>query len=251
MSVLAIDVEALSVRLGRHLALDRLTLALPEGAFLAILGPNGGGKTTLLKVLLGLIAPNEGRARVFGQAPADVAPQWIGYVPQVKTLDRSFPALSLELVVSGLRARWPARIGRSERQAALEALGRVGAAHLADRPIAQLSGGELQRVFLARSFARGPRLVLLDEPAAGMDVAGEADMYALLEAYQRTSGATVLMVTHDWEAARHHAGHVLVLNRRAISFGPPAAALGEAFMRQAFGHIGHDHAMMHGATGDD
>jgi len=240
----AVRLEGLTVRYGSYLALEDLTFEIPEGAFVAIVGPNGAGKSTLLKVILGLVRPESGRVLLWGRPPQQVPPEWIGYVPQFKTLDRSFPALALELVVNGLRRRWPARVSPREREAALSALARVQAAHLAERRLARLSGGELQRVYLARAFVRRPRLLLLDEPATGMDVLGEADMYRLLEAYAEETGATILMITHDWEAAYHHATHVLVLNRRLIGFGPPERALSEECLRRAFGHVGHEHALV-------
>lgn len=215
---------------------------MPEGAFVAVVGPNGAGKSTLFKVLLGLL-PFQGEVRVFGRRPKEVDPGLLGYVPQIKTFDRSFPALSLELVVSEIRRAWPFRVTRKERARALEALEEVGALELAERPLGRLSGGQLQRVFLARALVKRPRLLLLDEPATGIDPLGEQDLYRLLEAYQARSGATVLMITHDWEAAFHHATHVLVLNRDVIGFGPPERALSEECLRRAFGHLGHAHAI--------
>jgi len=161
----------------------------------------------------------------------------------MKTMDRSFPALSIELVLTGLTPRWPWRIQKSGYQKALVALEQVGAAHLARRPVGRLSGGELQRICLARSIVRQPQLVMLDEPATGIDAVGEADMYRRLEAYQKKSGATILMITHDWHTATHHANHVLLLNQKQISFGPPEVALSEDFLRMAFGHIGHEHQL--------
>jgi zinc transport system ATP-binding protein len=234
-------VENLSVRFGDHVALTDVNLSVPDGAFVAIVGPNGGGKSTFLKVLLGLLPPTTGAVRIWGQEPREVAPELLGYVPQVKTMDRTFPALSIELVMTGVTRRWPWLPRRRARQEALAALERVGAAHLAQRPLAKLSGGELQRVCLARSMVRRPKLVMLDEPATGIDVIGEADMYHMLESYQQESGATLLMVTHDWHAATHHADLVLLLNRAQIGFGPPQQALNEDNLRAAFGHIGHAH----------
>jgi zinc transport system ATP-binding protein len=238
-----IEIEDLSIRFGEHLALMNLTLRIERGSFVAIVGPNGSGKSTLLRVLLGLIRPTGGRVSLFGAPPHKVDPAEIDYVPQLKTLDRSFPALAIELVVSGLRRSWPRRPSPEETARALQMLERVGAGHLARRPIGQLSGGELQRVYLARGFVRDPRLILLDEPATGMDVTGEADMYHILEKYQERAGATVLMVTHDWGAALHHATHVLLLNRRLVSYGSPSEALREHNLREAFGHLGHAHGM--------
>jgi zinc transport system ATP-binding protein len=243
MSHHVVNVDSMSVEIGDHLALCNLSLQIPDGTFVAIVGPNGAGKSTFLKVLLGLIKPTSGHVEVFGKHPKNVTPKMIGYVPQVKTMDRSFPALSIELVYTGLTQRWPWRFKKERRQQALAALEQVGAAHLADRPIGRLSGGELQRICLARSFVHSPKLMMLDEPATGIDAVGEEDMYRMLEDYQHKSGATVLMITHDWHAATHHADYVLLLNRKQISFGTPGEALNEDFLRKAYGHIGHKHEL--------
>lgn len=240
----AVETQGLAVRFGQYQALEDVSLKVPEGSFVAVVGPNGAGKSTLLKALLGLV-PFRGEVRIFGRPLGQADPFWFGYVPQIKTFDRTFPALALELVVSGLRRAWPFRVGEEERRRALEALGRVGALELAHRPLGRLSGGQLQRVYLARALVRRPRLLLLDEPATGVDRLGEVDLYRHLEAYQEETGATILMITHDWEAA-HHASHVLVLNRRVIGFGPPERALSEECLRQAFGHLGHEHALFLG-----
>lgn len=239
--MVALEVQRLSVRFGEFQALEGVSLAIPEGAFVAIVGPNGAGKSTLLKAILGLL-PFRGEVRVYGRPLGEADPLWFGYVPQIKTFDRTFPALALELVATGLRRRWPFRLSPRERAQALEALERVGAEGLAHRPLGRLSGGQLQRVYLARALVRRPRILLLDEPATGVDRVGEVDLYRYLEAYQAETGATVLMITHDWEAA-HHASHVLVLNRRVVGFGPPEKALSEECLRQAFGHLGHVHSL--------
>lgn len=238
----ALHVHRVSVRFGDALVLDGVDFDLPAGHFLAIVGPNGAGKSTLVKVILGLVAPQRGHAAVFGRDAGD-APERIGYVPQLKTFDRTFPASAVELVVSGIRRRWPVRVGRRERERALAALADVGAERLADRPLARLSGGELQRAFLARALVREPDLVLLDEPATGVDFLAEHDLYDLLERYQARRGATVAMVTHDLAAARFHASRVLVLNRRLHGFGLPEDVLCDACLQEAFGHLGHRHAV--------
>jgi zinc transport system ATP-binding protein len=238
----ALTVSQLTVRFGDFTALEDVTFSLPEGAFLAIIGPNGAGKSTLLNVLLGLRPPTSGEVQVFETAPGALPGPQLGYIPQVKTLDRSFPGVALELVATGLHRTWPWRISVAQRAQALAALEQTGAANVADRPIAKLSGGELQRVYLARSLVRRPRLMVLDEPAAGMDVIGEADMYHRLGHYQEQTGATVVMITHDWEGARFHATHVLLLNRALIGFGPPAEVAREENLLRVFGHRGHVHA---------
>ena len=243
MSPIFVKVEDLTVKMGSHPVLCDLNLEIPGGKFVAIVGPNGAGKSTLFKVLLGIVKPESGNVRIFDKNVHDVPPEWIGYVPQVKTMDRSFPALSIELVLTGIRSTWPWRPDRNSRETALAALRQVDAEHLAQRSIAGLSGGELQRVCLARSIARSPRLVMLDEPATGIDSVGEADMYEQLETYQRSSGATIIMITHDWHAATHHADLVLLLNKEQISFGAPSDVLTEKNLRRAFGHIGHKHKL--------
>jgi len=245
----AIETQRLTVRLGAFTALEDLTLQLNEGEFIALLGPNGAGKSTLLRVLLGLVRPTAGTARVLGKPPASVPASEIGYVPQVKTLDRSFPAVSCELVASGRTRRWPWRLGGCAHGMAEDALRAAGAAHLTHRSVSVLSSGELQRVYLARAMARQPRLILLDEPAAGVDVAGEADMHHVLEDYRRDTGATVLMVTHDLDTAFHHASCAILLNRRLITCGAPNAVLTDEHLRSAFGHSGHAHMMWRGGGG--
>ena len=235
----ALEVRELSVRYGRHVAFRGVDFRVEPGSFVCVLGPNGSGKTSLIKVLAGILAPSAGHIRRVDGGGHDA----VGYVPQVKMLDRSFPATALELVVSGLRGRWPFRVTAQERARALETLRRVGGEHLSERQLASLSGGELQRIYLARSLTRQPGLVLLDEPATGIDAAGARDLFDVLEEYQHQRRATVIMVTHDWNAAFHHATHVLLLNRHQISFGPSHAVLTEKNLRQAFGHVGHAHGM--------
>lgn len=231
-AVQAID---LSLFLGETEALASVSCCIQEGEFVALLGPNGAGKSTFLKVLLGLLRPNRGMALVFEKKPEKVSPQWIGYVPQVKTLDRSFPAVARELVITGISQTWTRWLRADHGRKAAEALEMVGAAHLQQRSISSLSGGELQRIYLARSLVRRPRLVLLDEPVTGVDTLGESDFYRILKNYQQMTRATVLMVTHDLEVASRHAQRVMVLNHRLISFGPPAEALCEECLQQAYG----------------
>jgi zinc transport system ATP-binding protein len=239
----ALHVHNVSVRFGKVEALTNVSLDLEPGKTLAIVGPNGAGKSTLIKVALGLLRATTGHTAVFGR-DAGEEPYRIGYVPQLKTFDRTFPASSVELVVSGLRGSWPARIRPAERAAAAEALGLVGAAHLIDRVLAQLSGGELQRIYLARALVRRPGLVLLDEPATGVDFLAEHDLHDLLERYQEESGAAIVMITHDLTAARYHADSVALLNRSLFAFGPPEEVLTDEELKLAYGHRGHAHHVL-------
>jgi zinc transport system ATP-binding protein len=236
----------LGVQFGDHSVLEGITFEAEAGDLVAVVGPNGAGKSTLIRAVLGLVTPDTGRVRIFGQSPSEVDPGLVGYVPQVKGLDRTFPARALDLVLTALHQRWPFRIRPAERDRAQAALARVGAEHLSNRALDGLSGGELQRVYLARSLARQPRLILLDEPATGIDVAGAADLYDVLENDQAARNTTIVMVTHDWNAAYHHATHVLLVDGRQVGFGSPPDVLTDACLREAFGHTGHAHAMLMG-----
>ncbi len=241
MSNAAIEVSGLTVRLGGFTALDGVSFTALPGETVAVLGPNGAGKTTLIHVLLGLVQPTAGSIEILGKPPLQAPAKHIGYVPQLKTVDRGFPAVTCELVASGRRRSWPGRLTQSEHRETTRALEMVGAPNLCHKPLRWLSGGELQRVYLARALVRKPKLLLLDEPATGIDLVGEDDMYEYIEQYQRESGCAVLMVTHDWLAAQHHAAKALLLNRAVVGFGTPAEALSDSHMRQAFGHEGHVH----------
>ncbi|GEM49710.1 ABC transporter ATP-binding protein [Deinococcus cellulosilyticus NBRC 106333 = KACC 11606] len=240
MQETAIETQGLRVRFGDFVALDNLTLQIPSGAFLAVVGPNGAGKSTFMKTLLGLVTPETGQVKVLGRPPG-AFPDQIGYVPQIKTFDRSFPAVAIELVLSGVRQAWPGPLRGPERKLAIEALERVGADRLAERPLGRLSGGELQRVYLARALVRRPKLILLDEPATGIDALGEKDMYHMLEAYRKESAATIAMITHDFDVARYHASYVVVLNRTLYGCGHPSTALCEDCLSRAYGHGKHGH----------
>jgi zinc transport system ATP-binding protein len=246
MAEYALQIENLAVEFLNHPVFRNLTLKLPAGEFLAIIGPNGAGKSCLVKVILGLLKPGAGTVRVKDKTPADVPADWIGYVPQVKTIDRSFPGRAIELVVTGLCKSWPWRISQDHKAKAKAALERVGAGHLAERPIGKLSGGELQRVFLARCLVRKPKLIVLDEPATGIDVTLVTDMYGLLEEIRQEMGATIVMVTHDLAAASYHADKVLLINQEAICYGTPAECLTDEHLRRTFGHTGHAHLMLTG-----
>ncbi|MBX7257829.1 MAG: metal ABC transporter ATP-binding protein [Candidatus Hydrogenedentes bacterium] len=239
MSADAISVESLTVKYGNFEALKDISFSAPEGAFIAVIGPNGSGKTTLLNTLVGLQEPTHGSLRLFGAPPNELPATSLGYVPQVKMLDRTFPARALDLVLTGLSRGWPWRIPKQSREIALQAMKRTKIDHLADHSIATLSGGELQRVYLARCLVRSPKLMVLDEPGAGMDLVGEMEMYHILEDYQREKGTTVVMITHDWEGARTHASHVLLIDHQLLGYGPAAEVAQEERLLRVFGFAGH------------
>ncbi|MDH5655199.1 MAG: metal ABC transporter ATP-binding protein [Spirochaetia bacterium] len=242
----AVSVKNLSVNFHEHTVLDNISFKLPDRSFTVIVGPNGSGKSTLIRSLLGIIEPEKGEIRIYDRTPSGINPEWMGYVPQTKTLDRNFPGIALELVVSGLRRSWPFFIKQNEKEKAQSALSRVGALHLSNRPLTRLSGGELQRIYLARSIIHNPRIILLDEPMTGIDAAGEADSYRLFD--ELNKDMTLIMVTHDLETAFHHASHVMVLNKKLIGYGKPEECLTGECLRIAFGHVGHSHPRLKGAA---
>lgn len=240
-----ISAQKLSVNFDAFSALSDINFAIPRGAFLAIIGPNGAGKSTLIKLIIGILKPDSGVLQIEGSKPGDKTAARVGYVPQFKNMNRHFPALAEELVYSGLKSQWPWRIKSENKELVAEALRTVKAEKLALQPIKQLSGGEIQRVCLARSIVNKPDIIVLDEPATGIDMVGEADMYNLLETYQNENKATIIMITHDWHAARHHASHVLLINKYQIAFGNPGETLSDSNLRKAFGHTGHHHTQIH------
>jgi zinc transport system ATP-binding protein len=181
-------------------AVEGISLRVEAGEMLAIVGPNGGGKSTLLKIMLGLLHGYTGNARVFGRTPDEARREGIvGYVPQRSGAALDFPVsarqaalMSATARISGLQAT-----PRAAREAVDESLRRVGAAEFADRPVGTLSGGQLQRVFIARALACRPKILALDEPLVGVDAAGQQRFGELLAELRRELGLTILLVSHD------------------------------------------------------
>lgn len=239
MTDVAVELRGIAKSYGPIQVLRSVDLEIARGSFTAIIGPNGAGKSTLLHIIAGLLEPSSGAVRVLGQRPNQVYGNTMGFVPQAKTLDRAFPALAIELVVTGVLRRWPWRIAAAHRERAIHALRMVGVERLANQPIRHLSGGELQRVYLARCLVREPSIIILDEPGAGLDIAGEADMYHILAHYLDHHDATVIMITHDWEGARVHASHALLIDQTVLAYGDPKEVLDEHNLLRVFGHAGH------------
>jgi zinc transport system ATP-binding protein len=240
-----VEVRDLSVSLGSRDVVSGVSFSASEGDLVAVIGPNGSGKSTLVRALVKLVNPARGTIRILGQA--NPGPGEIGYVPQIKGLDRTFPAQAIELVGSARNGSWPGILNAETRRWSTNALERVGAGHLAEKQVSQLSGGELQRVYLARALARDIRVLILDEPESGIDASGTTDLYAQLDIFRTRSSGTVVLVTHDWDVAVHHATHVLLMRNSQISFGKPSVALTESSVRAAFGHVGHEHRVKTGS----
>lgn len=199
--------------------LQDITWQVSAGDFVALVGPNGGGKTTLLKLIMGHHAPSSGTVRVFGREPEGCC-GIIAYVPQSLRFDRQFPITSLEVVLMGRLSHlpWYGRYRADDRERALAALEQVGLPECMNMPFSELSGGQRQRILIARALASDPQLLLLDEPTASVDVQAEADIYRLLSGLQ--GKMTIVMVTHDLQAAIKMVGHVACVQRSLRLLAP-------------------------------
>jgi zinc transport system ATP-binding protein len=218
--------------------LSGITLAVNTGERLGILGPNGGGKSTLLKLTLGLLRPQGGAIRVFGVSPEEARQRrLIGYVPQRVEAELTFPLSVRQVVAMSASLGFSpfAGIGRAGREAVAEALELVGASALADRPIGKLSGGQLQRVMIARALAARPRLLLLDEPTVGIDIAGQQRFSELLRSLHDRLGLTIIVVSHDIRTIAAGSDRVACLSRTLHSHVAPAG-LTPAVLAEVFSH---------------
>lgn len=207
-----IDIKNLDFAYDGEPVLEDINLSIQPLDFVAMVGPNGGGKTTLLKLLLGLLTPLRGTVRIDGKSP-QAASQCIGYVPQNVNLNHSFPITAIDVVMMGqLDPQKPfSRRNASNRRDALAALDRMGMAAYADKKIGLLSGGQRQRVFIARALVTAPKLLLLDEPTASIDTKGQADFYRLLQ--ELNQDVTVLVVSHDLLAVSRYVKSVACVNK--------------------------------------
>lgn len=213
-----LDLTKVSKRFGGKVVLEDVTFHVPIGEFLCLCGPNGAGKSTLLKVVLGLLEPDSGTVRIAG-LPPEKGRSKIGYVPQRKAFDRDFPASPVEVIVANVRGQWPVRITKAEREVAMAMLERTGAAKLADAQMRDLSGGETQRVFLARALATKPDLLILDEPTAGVDVGGRAAIVDLMAEISASDSIAAILVTHNLQAIARCAERVVYLERTVKAWG--------------------------------
>jgi zinc transport system ATP-binding protein len=212
-----IEVEDLWLKRNGEEILEGINLRIMPGDVYAIIGPNGGGKTTLLKVILGLIPPDRGTVRILGGQPREKR-HLLGYVPQLRTFDFHYPISVREMVLSGLLGRKTGILKTftaADTMLADKALATMGISHLAGRAIRDLSGGEQQRVVIARALVGDPQVLLLDEPTVFVDAPTETQFYDILGNLARTM--TIVMVTHDIGVIVSHVTKVACLNRRLFT----------------------------------
>lgn len=257
----AVEYEGVTFSYGRggatpedRLVLDNVTLKVRAGERLGVLGPNGGGKTTLLKLTLGLLGGYRGRIRVLGMDPERARRERvIGYVPQRIEAELAFPLSARQVVAMSAARGLPAwrRLDREASARVDSSLEVVGARELAARPIGKLSGGQLQRVMIARALAGRPRVLLLDEPTVGIDVAGQQRFAELIRTVHERLGLTIVMVSHDLRTIAAGSDRVACLNRTLHSHVTPAGltpeVLAEVFRHDVAAIFGDVHVHTHPA----
>ena len=213
MNTPIVEIENVSFAYNGDAVLEEVNLAIQPGEFMAMIGPNGGGKTTLLRLMLGLLKPDTGDIRVFGRS-ARKASSSVGYVPQNVHINNSFPVTALDVVLMGKldpRKRWTRR-STSDQSEAMAALAHLEMEANAHKRIGELSGGQRQRIFIARALVSDPKLLLLDEPTAGIDTKGQADFYRLLK--ELNDKITIVVVSHDLLVISRYIKSVSCVNRR-------------------------------------
>ena len=212
------------------------SFSINRGEFVAVIGPNGAGKTTLFRLLLGLQQPVSGTIRIFGAAPRRGNPQ-IGYVPQRHVFDDETNVESLELVRLGFSGKkWGIGLpSQNDRKVALEALEAVGAADLAHRSLGVLSGGELQRIFLAEALVSNPALLLLDEPLSNLDMRRERELLQLIHGVVQSRGVTALLIAHNINPLLPYLDKVVYIANGKVATGTPKEVLTSECLSALFG----------------
>ncbi len=231
----SIEVHNLTVSYHSKPVLWDVDFELPKGKIIGVVGPNGSGKTTMLKTVMGLMKPDSGYTEIFGQ-PLDKVRERVSYVPQRESVDWDFPADVMDVVLMGRyrKNNLFKRITKEDRRIATEALEKVNLLEFADRQISQLSGGQQQRVFIARSLAQQADIYLMDEPFVGVDAATEDAILKLLRD-MKNEGKTVVIVHHDLQTANEYFDWIVLLNTRLVAAGPKEEVFTKELLQEAYG----------------
>jgi zinc transport system ATP-binding protein len=232
--------------------LQNISFEIFHGEYIAIIGPNGGGKTTLIRLLLGLETPTQGSIKIFGKELQKFK-QWykIGYVPQRASLvDANFPATVEDIVKMGRVAKrgFFAGLTKEDKLKVEDAMVKMDIVHLRDKMVGRLSGGQRQRVMIARALASSPEILILDEPNTGVDVKSQQRFYALLKKLNQEENITILFITHDIGVIADDIGRLFTINRNATICNDPKKALSCEEMSTLYGieaHLIHNHKHEH------
>jgi len=205
---IVISVRDLSFSYGSHEVLKDINLDIYEGDYIAIIGPNGGGKTTFTKLLLGLLTPQKGEIKIFGKSVIE-ARQKIGYLPQYINFNMDMPITVFDIVLQGRLTPQKLFYSKEDKEIALKQLEKMHISHLKERKIKELSGGQRQRVLLARALSKQPKILILDEPTASIDPEGQKDIYELLKALPLTK----IIISHDIQVLFEGVNRVAHINK--------------------------------------
>ena len=235
------QIECRDVALGYEgkIVVDDLTFSVEKGDYLCIVGENGAGKSTLIKALLGLKIPMSGEIII----DKELMSGGIGYLPQQSELQRDFPASVREIVISGCLGRMGIRpfYSKNEKIRSVENMEKMGILDLADKCYRDLSGGQQQRVLLARALCASEKILLLDEPASGLDPVAKNEMYDIVGELNKNYNITVVMVSHDIRSAVKHSKHILHISNKPLFFGETGhyeeSDIGKAFLGDKRGGV--------------
>ena len=222
-----ICVQDLTVAYQNDVALYKVNLDIYEGEFIGILGPNGSGKTTLLKSILGVTKPIAGSIKLHGRTQKKNSQReflkHVGYVPQKHDIDRNFPGLVKEIVAMGLYGRnaFATRINKQGWKQVYEALDLIGMKEFANRPVGHLSGGQQQKIMIARALVTSPKVLLLDEPTANLDFKIAAEVMELVHKLHEQMGLTIVLISHNLEFLRKYSTRIIIIDHSIIWAGPP------------------------------
>lgn len=247
-----IEVKNLSFSYDGATVLEDISFAVRSGDYLAVIGPNGSGKTTLVKILLGLYKATSGSIKIFGNDISHFKERHrIGYVPQnLNQSEYSFPATVYEIVKSGLTAKLGILKGfRKDHIESIEkAMDIAEVTSYRNSLAGKLSGGQRQKIFIARALVSGPDILILDEPVAGVDVAAQERFYKFLEALNKNQGITIIFVSHDLGVIMNEASSILCINKKVCCYASPEDLVGTEFLEHVYGrkvyinkHTNHHH----------